>query len=323
MHASENTMASTPSKRRLFFSLNNQALVNEIKNLKTLSTVAASLEEAESRLSSCSCDCEAGIISGGGRRLRHRKMRREAKREVEAPLLCLADVVVGALLCLADVGGRRLVGVRGLLGGWWLLLPGLLLVIIAAGSVRRSPCSSLLRHAAGRVVVAADASWPFFWRRWRRGGRGGDVPDVVGGGRGVGGLVVGDLADDGLALEHGLDGGLARVPVARPEQADGAVDGVGHAAARLVEEGAEDGRPEALRRGVDEVEQPRAAVELGQEHGGVGLRVGGLDPIEAAADGAGVGAGLAKNAATVAAKPPHDPSSRSMRCYCTLLHSLL
>jgi hypothetical protein len=293
----KNTM---PTKEGCFF-LNNQALVNEIKNPKTLSTVAASLEEKESGLASCSC--EAGI-SGGRRRTRdarrHGKRRREAKREVEAPLLCVLVDVVGALLwlCMADVGGRRLVGVRGLLGGWLLLL-----VIIAARSVRRPPCS-LLRHAA---------SWRFFWRRWRRGGRG-DVPDVVGG-RSIGGgglFVVGDLADDGLALEHGLHGGLARVPVARPEQADGAVDGVDHAAARLVEEGAEDGRPEVLRRGVDEVEQPRAAVELGEEDGGVGLRVGGVDPIKTGADGAGVGAGLAKNAATVAAKPPHPSPTFSM-----------
>jgi hypothetical protein len=56
---------------------------------------------------------------------------------------------------------------------------------------------------AGRAVAA---SWHFFWSRWGRGGRG-DVPNVVGGGRSIcsGRLIVGDLADDGLTLEHDLE----------------------------------------------------------------------------------------------------------------------
>jgi hypothetical protein len=143
----------------------------------------------------------------------------------------------------------------------------------------------------------------------RGGGVPGDVADVVAAGseqqrrRGVGRGV--DLhLHDGVALEHGLDGGLARLPLARPEQADGAVDRVDDAAARLVEQGAEGGGAEVVggRRG-QQVEQPRPAVELGEEDGGVGLRLGGLDPLQAGADGAGVAAALAQDAAAVAAHP--------------------
>jgi hypothetical protein len=142
----------------------------------------------------------------------------------------------------------------------------------------------------------------------------GDVADVAGGGSGADrrgggglGLVRGRDPDDGDALEHGLDGVLARLPLAGPEQADGAVDGVDDAAAGLVEQGAEDGGAEGVgaraRGGGEEVEQPRTAVELGEEDGGVGLRLGGLDPLQARADGAGVAAALAQHPATVAAHP--------------------
>uniref|UniRef100_A0A804Q4T7 Uncharacterized protein n=1 Tax=Zea mays TaxID=4577 RepID=A0A804Q4T7_MAIZE len=144
----------------------------------------------------------------------------------------------------------------------------------------------------------------------------GDVADIVGGRRrgwpagaeqrrrGGGGLGAGVDLHDGVALEHGLDGVDAALPPARPEQADGAVDGVDDAAARLVEQGAEDGRAGGVvGRGGQQVEQPRAAVELGEEDGGVCLRLGAVDPLQAGADGAGVAAALAQDAAAVAAHP--------------------
>lgn len=55
--------------------------------------------------------------------------------------------------------------------------------------------------------------------------------------------------------------------------------------------------------GADEVHEAGPAVELGEEHGGVGLGVGRLDPLEAGAYVAGVAAALAEHAAAVAAHP--------------------
>jgi hypothetical protein len=55
--------------------------------------------------------------------------------------------------------------------------------------------------------------------------------------------------------------------------------------------------------GGDEVDEACAAVELGEEDGGVALRVGAADPLQARPDGAVVAAPLAKHAAPVAAHP--------------------
>lgn len=55
--------------------------------------------------------------------------------------------------------------------------------------------------------------------------------------------------------------------------------------------------------GIDEVEEAGAAVEFGKEDGGVGLRLGAADPLEAGADAAVVGAALAEHPAAVAAHP--------------------
>lgn len=60
---------------------------------------------------------------------------------------------------------------------------------------------------------------------------------------------------------------------------------------------------EALGAGVDEVDEAGAAVELGEEDGGIGLRLGTLDPQQAWADAAALAASLSQNSATVAAHP--------------------
>lgn len=53
--------------------------------------------------------------------------------------------------------------------------------------------------------------------------------------------------------------------------------------------------------GVDQVDKARAAVEFGQKEGGIGLRLGVSDPLEARSDGAVVGAAFAEDTAAVAA----------------------
>ena len=58
-----------------------------------------------------------------------------------------------------------------------------------------------------------------------------------------------------------------------------------------------------LGAGVDEVEKARAAVELGEEDGGVGLRFGAPDPLKAGPDGAVIAAALAKDSASIATHP--------------------
>lgn len=134
----------------------------------------------------------------------------------------------------------------------------------------------------------------------------GDMADVVRperrcvltGGDGLGG----DL-DDAFPFEHGFYGSLAGLPAAGPEQPDGAVDRVHHPAACLVEQRAEERRAEVVGSRGEEVEQPGAAVELGEEDGGVGLRVGALDPLQARPDGAALAAPLAQHTAPVAAHP--------------------
>ncbi|GER29885.1 UDP-N-acetylglucosamine1-carboxyvinyltransferase, partial [Striga asiatica] len=65
---------------------------------------------------------------------------------------------------------------------------------------------------------------------------------------------------EGPAAEHGVDRRLAAVPLAAAHQAGGAVHGVDYPTAGLVS-GA----------GADEVEEAGAAVEFGEEDGGVGL----------------------------------------------------
>lgn len=62
-------------------------------------------------------------------------------------------------------------------------------------------------------------------------------------------------------------------------------------------------RAEVVGSGVDEVHEAGAAVEFGEEDGGVCLGLGGFDPLEAGPDAAVVAAALAEDAATVAAHP--------------------
>jgi hypothetical protein len=58
----------------------------------------------------------------------------------------------------------------------------------------------------------------------------------------------------------------------------------------------------------DEVDEAGAAVKLGEEDGGVALRVGVADPLQARTDGAVVAAPLPQHAAPVAAHPhPESP----------------
>jgi hypothetical protein len=139
---------------------------------------------------------------------------------------------------------------------------------------------------------------------------------------------------DGHAAEDVLDGVLAELPVPGPEQADGAVHRVDHAAARLVEQrpeyccnkymeitsaqlhGAKVGDGSRRYTGArictgsdvfgasgDEVDEAGAAVKLGEEDGDVALRVGVADPLQARTDGAVVAAPLPQHAASVAAHP--------------------
>ena len=54
---------------------------------------------------------------------------------------------------------------------------------------------------------------------------------------------------------------------------------------------------------VDEVYEASAAVELGEEDGGVGLGVRGLDPLKARPDIASFTAPLSEHPATIAAHP--------------------
>ena len=246
------------------------------------------------------------------------------------------------------VGVRRRLHVGVLLRPLLLRLQVVVVVVVAAGGLLVVPVvvlndrlrlllRLLSRPSRQRFVVVASRRAPLLvaaglggGARRRRGALAStrDAEEVC---RGGGVRILGDMADvepaaaehqrrcgggvdlhDWLALEHGLDGGLARVPLAGPEQADGAVDRVDDAAARLVEEGAEDGRAEVVlgvwRRG-QQVEQPRAAVELGEEDGGVGLRLRGLDPLQAGPDRARVAAALAQDAAAVAAHPHVSRSS--------------
>ncbi len=56
-----------------------------------------------------------------------------------------------------------------------------------------------------------------------------------------------------------------------------------------------------LGAGVDEVNEAGAAVELGEEEGGVGLGLGGGDPLEAGADAAVVAAAFTKDPIAFAA----------------------
>jgi hypothetical protein len=60
-------------------------------------------------------------------------------------------------------------------------------------------------------------------------------------------------------------------------------------------------RPLVFGDGGDEGEQAGAAEELGDEDGGVALGFGGVDPLEARAQHAGLAAALAQHPATVAA----------------------
>nr|GMD00065.1 hypothetical protein TorRG33x02_097470 [Ipomoea batatas] len=62
-------------------------------------------------------------------------------------------------------------------------------------------------------------------------------------------------------------------------------------------------RAEVFRAGVDEVEEAGAAVEFGEEDGGVGLGVGGFDPLEARLNGAFFTATFPENPASVTAHP--------------------
>lgn len=73
-----------------------------------------------------------------------------------------------------------------------------------------------------------------------------------------------------------------------------------------------------VRAGIDEVEQPSTAVELGQEHGGVGLRLGRLDPREARPYRTVIAAPFTKNSTPIAA---HYSRTRLIDSF--LLFSLL
>ena len=58
-----------------------------------------------------------------------------------------------------------------------------------------------------------------------------------------------------------------------------------------------------LRAGIDEVEKAGAAVELGEEDGGVGLGFRGFDPFKAGSDGAGLVTTFPEDSASIATHP--------------------
>lgn len=103
------------------------------------------------------------------------------------------------------------------------------------------------------------------------------------------------------AAEHGLDRGLAHVPVAGPEQPHGAVDRIDRTAAGFKQQRLEQNGTLRIGDGGDEGHEAGAAEELGDEDGGVALGFGGFDPLEARAEHAGFAAALSENSASVAA----------------------
>lgn len=62
-------------------------------------------------------------------------------------------------------------------------------------------------------------------------------------------------------------------------------------------------RAEVVGAGIDEVLEAGAAVELGEEDGGVRLGFRGFDPLEAGSDGAVVAAAFAEDSASITADP--------------------
>ena len=58
-----------------------------------------------------------------------------------------------------------------------------------------------------------------------------------------------------------------------------------------------------VRAGIDEVDEAGAAVELGKEYGGVGLRFWGFDPVQACSKDALIAAPLAEYPAGVTTRP--------------------
>lgn len=62
-------------------------------------------------------------------------------------------------------------------------------------------------------------------------------------------------------------------------------------------------RADVVGAGIDEVLEAGAAVELGEEDGGVRLGFRGFDPLEAGSDGAVVAAAFAEDSASITADP--------------------
>jgi hypothetical protein len=67
-------------------------------------------------------------------------------------------------------------------------------------------------------------------------------------------------------------------------------------------------RTEMLGAGIDEVNEASATIELGEEDGGVGLGLGGFDPLKAGSDGTTVAAAFAEDSAAITTHP-HDSVS--------------
>lgn len=62
-------------------------------------------------------------------------------------------------------------------------------------------------------------------------------------------------------------------------------------------------RAEVFRASFDEVDEASAAIELGQEESGIGLRIRGFDPLKARSNGAVIAATFAQDPAAIAAHP--------------------
>lgn len=58
-----------------------------------------------------------------------------------------------------------------------------------------------------------------------------------------------------------------------------------------------------FRAGIDEINEAGAAVELGEENGGVGLRIGGFDPLKAGSDATVFITALSKNPTSITTQP--------------------
>lgn len=98
---------------------------------------------------------------------------------------------------------------------------------------------------------------------------------------------------ENAAAEHGVDSGLANVPVPRRQQPYRSVHRIHGPSTGFVQQRLKQRRAMGGGDIGDEVDEAGAAEELGEEDGGVGLRFRGLDPLKTRAEHAGLAAAFA------------------------------